>query len=73
MVILFIYLLVLVVCVCVCVCMGTHPSTCVEVCAGLNMLGQGSGAMRRCDLLGLGTTLLAEVCHCGGWATKPSS
>jgi hypothetical protein len=37
----------LVVCVCVCVC----------VCDGLYMLGQGSGTIRRCGLVGVGMPL----------------
>jgi hypothetical protein len=33
---------------------------------GLNMFGPGSGAIRRCDLVEVGVSLLQEVCHCGG-------
>ena len=38
-------------------------------CGGLNMLGPGSGTMRRCGLVGVGVTSLEEVCHCG-WASS---
>ena len=34
-------------------------------CGGLNMLGPGSGTIRRCGLVGVGVALLKEVCHCG--------
>jgi hypothetical protein len=33
-------------------------------CGGLNMLGLGSGTIRRCGLLGVGVAFLEEVCHC---------
>ena len=36
------------------------------ICGGLNMLGPGSGTIRRCGLVGVGVALLEEVCHCGG-------
>ena len=35
------------------------------LCGGLNMLGPGSGTIKRCGLVGVGVTLLEEVCHCG--------
>jgi hypothetical protein len=35
------------------------------MCPGLNMLGPGSGTIRRCGL-GVGVALLEWVCHCGG-------
>jgi hypothetical protein len=31
---------------------------------GMNMLGPGSGTIRRCGLVGVGVALLKEVCHC---------
>jgi hypothetical protein len=34
-------------------------------CGGLNVLGPGSGTVRRCGLVGVGVALLEEVCHCG--------
>ena len=34
-------------------------------CSGLNMLGTGSGTIRRCVLIGIGVSLLEEVCHYG--------
>jgi len=34
-------------------------------CCGLNMLGPGSGTLRRCGLVGVGVALWEEVCHCG--------
>jgi hypothetical protein len=35
-------------------------------CAGLNMLGPGSGTIKRYDLVGVGMVVLEEVCHhCG--------
>jgi hypothetical protein len=34
-------------------------------CGGLNMLGPGSGTIRRCILVGVGVSSLEEVCHCG--------
>ena len=37
-----------------------------RTCDGLNMLGPGSGTIRRCGLVGVGVALLEEVCHCGG-------
>ena len=40
--------------------------SCVEhVCGGLNMLGPGSGTLRRCDLVVVGVVLLEEGYHCG--------
>ena len=49
----------------------------VILCGGLNRNGPnrlmcltawpiGSGTIRRCGLVGVGVTLLQEVCHCGG-------
>ena len=35
-------------------------------CGSLNMLGSGSGTIRRCGLVEVGVALLKEVCHCGG-------
>ena len=35
------------------------------MCGGLNMLGPGNGTIRRCGLVGVGTAILEEVCHCG--------
>jgi hypothetical protein len=35
-------------------------------CGGLNILGPGGGAIRRCGLVGVGVALLEEVCHFGG-------
>jgi hypothetical protein len=35
-------------------------------CGGLNMLGPGSGTIRRCGLVEVGVALLEDVCHCGG-------
>ena len=35
-------------------------------CGGLNMLGLGSGTIRRHGLVGVGVALLVEVCHCVG-------
>jgi hypothetical protein len=32
---------------------------------GLNMLGPGSGIIRRCGLVGVDVSLLEEVYHCG--------
>ena len=29
------------------------------------MLGPGSGTIRKCHLVGVGMTLLEEVCYCG--------
>jgi hypothetical protein len=34
-------------------------------CVGLNMLRLGSGTIWRCVLVGVGVSLLKEVCHCG--------
>jgi hypothetical protein len=39
----------------------------------LNMLGPGSVAIWRCDLVGMGVALLEEVCHCGGRALRSPS
>jgi hypothetical protein len=41
-------------------------------CSGLNMLGPGSGTMRRCGLIGVGIVLLEKVLL---WALdlKPTS
>ena len=35
-------------------------------CDGLNMLGSESGTIRMCSLVGVGVTLLEEVCRCKG-------
>ena len=35
-------------------------------CGNLNMLGPGSGTIRRCDHVAAGMALLESVCHCGG-------
>jgi len=35
-------------------------------CGGLNMLGPGSGTIRRSGLVGVGVALLEELCHFGG-------
>ena len=35
-------------------------------CGGLNMVGPGSDATRRCGLIGIDVVLLEEVCHFGG-------
>ena len=45
----------------VCVCVSDF-----KVCGGLNMLGPGTGPIRRYDLLGVDIALLEEVCHCEG-------
>ena len=39
------------------------PSS-LSPCGGLNMLGPGSGTIRRCGLFAVGEALLNEVCHC---------
>ena len=39
---------------------GLHKLMC------LNVWPIGSGTIRRCSLVGVGMTLLEEVCHCGG-------
>jgi hypothetical protein len=31
----------------------------------LNILGPGSGTIKRCDIVGIGVALLEELCHCG--------
>ena len=36
-----------------------------SLCDGLHMLGPGSGTIRKCGPVGVGVTLLEEVCHCG--------
>jgi hypothetical protein len=40
----------------------------------LNMLFQGSSAIRRCGFVGVDLALLEEVCHCAGglWELPPS-
>jgi hypothetical protein len=38
----------------------------IRRCGGLNMLGPGSGSISRCDLVGVGMALLEKVCHCVG-------
>jgi hypothetical protein len=35
-------------------------------CGGLNMLGPGTGTIRRCGLVGVGVAVFEEVCHCRG-------
>jgi hypothetical protein len=35
-------------------------------CGGLNMLGSGSGTIRRYGFVGVDVALWKEVCHCGG-------
>ena len=51
--------------------------SCLGYCGGLNRYGPhrliclnawpiGSGAVRRCDLVGKAMALMMEVCHCGG-------
>jgi len=37
----------------------------ISYCGGLNMLGQGSGTNWSCSFVGVGVTLLEEVCACG--------
>jgi hypothetical protein len=34
-------------------------------CVGLNVLGLGTGTIRRYGLVGVGVALLEEMCHCG--------
>jgi hypothetical protein len=34
-----------------------------DICGGLNMLCLGNITNRRCDLVGVGVTLLDKVCH----------
>jgi hypothetical protein len=43
-------------------------------CGGLNMLGPGSGTIRRCGLVGVSVVLLEKVCHCGSgqWDPPPN-
>ena len=43
-------------------------------CCGLNLLGLGSGTVRRFGLVGAGVAWLEEVCHYGGglWDPSPS-
>jgi hypothetical protein len=36
-----------------------------RVCGGLNMLGPGSGTIRRYGPVGVGVALVEGVCHCG--------
>jgi hypothetical protein len=33
------------------------------ICGGLNKIGPGSGTIKRCGLIGVGVTLLEEMCH----------
>ena len=35
------------------------------ICSGLNMLGSGSGTIRKYALVGVSVVWLEEVCHCG--------
>jgi hypothetical protein len=37
----------------------------LDICGGLNMVGPGSGIMRRYGLVGVCVALLEEVCYCG--------
>jgi hypothetical protein len=37
-----------------------------SLCDGLDILGPGSGTIWRSGLVGVGVTLLEEVCHCQG-------
>ena len=46
----------------VCICLARGVAL---VCGGLYMLGPGSESVRRRGLVGVGVTLLEEVCHCG--------
>jgi hypothetical protein len=41
------------------------PGLQLWACGGLNILGPGSGTIRRCHIDGVGVALLEEVCHCG--------
>jgi hypothetical protein len=34
-----------------------------DSCDGLNVLGPGSGTIKKCGLVGVDVTLLEEVCH----------
>jgi hypothetical protein len=43
---------------------GKEGSPNYRGCDGLNMLDPGSGMIRRYSLVGVGVTLLEEVCHC---------
>ena len=45
--------------------MLTTDSRTVGRCGGLNVLGPGSGTIRRCGLVGVGVALLEEVDRCG--------
>jgi hypothetical protein len=45
-------------------CMLPHFKHKTGICGGLNMLGPGSGTIRRCGLVEVGVALLEEVCHC---------
>lgn len=45
---------------------GTFHINGVTACGGLSMLGPGSGTIRRSDIVGVGVSLLEEMCHCGG-------
>ena len=42
------------------------PMRMASVDSCVNACPRGSVTMRRCDLVGVGLTLLGEVCHCGG-------
>lgn len=48
---------------------NTAPNKCKEWGNNLNVIGHhkftGSCTIRRCALVGIGMTLLEEVCHCG--------
>jgi hypothetical protein len=39
---------------------------------GLNMLGPGSGTVRKCGLVRVSVALLKEGCHCGGGLRDPT-
>ena len=56
-----------------CCCDGTSWPMKVGECSGLNILGPGSGIIKRCGLLGVGVALLEEVCHCGSGQSDPPS
>jgi hypothetical protein len=38
----------------------------LAACGGLNVLDPESGTVRKWGLLGVGASLLEELCHCGG-------
>ena len=45
-------------------CNKIQTTTSLGSCGGLNVWPMGSGSTRRCDLVGIGMTLLEEVCQC---------